>query len=400
MTTQDMLAELVSYIAPERVQPVTRDASDPHVQMCYKLRFDAAEARYARMKAVVCAVLTERLQAAPAKESPESDELVRLREINRCLRNGIRMELPPWEKPSENAASLAVLQAQLVTARAQITAMDLELARLNDKKFEEDERAREYEDVFHALLRSEHLDPGPVHPRFHPIATCADAGCREYAKRLRNGLRQSIAEVTAGIFVFSLPHVTVAQAYVRDRCVRMYGHFRRVVEPVERLRSEKDAEIARLWRRIKQLECAAFMTAEEAETMPLVNRELVEALARVEEARSAHGKLVAECAELESRRGVLQANVLGLQTELSDANRTIDSVGERVALCKAERCALERERESVQQIWLRIDAFTKGDMARDYAQKRLELDRLERDINALRECVDEMDVGTGKRVRV
>lgn len=386
-----LLTEVISYIEPhpEEHGPPSQD---PHTQLCYKLRYEAAEARYARMKAVVCALLemlrTGRQEQVAADPSPSTDELVRLREINRCLRNGIKMELPPWEAPSPNEADVVALRAQLVVAHKQITAMDLELARLNDKKFEEDERAREYEDVFRSLLRAEERpDPGPVHPRFHPISVCQDAGCRNYARRLRNGLRQAVAE-----------------AYVRDRNVRIHGHFRRVVEPVERLRAEKDAELARLRRRVRQLECAAFTTAEEAEATSSVSRELVDALARLDDARREGERLRAECVRLQSRRDGLQVSVTELLAELQDANRTIDSVAERRALCQAELDTLARERESVQQIWDRIDRFMSGAMARDYEHKRLELERLEREMAALHERMDELGMeddggGACKRVR-
>lgn len=404
-----LLTEIVSYISSDvDVVDPGFDASDPRVQLCYKLRYEAAEARYSRMKAALCAMMelmrTRERIAAP-EEEPSSDELVRLREINRCLRNGIAMNLPPWEAPPPHEAEVAALRAQLATAHSQITAMDLELARLNDKKFEEDERAREYEDMFRHMLRFKESDPGPVHPRFHPISVCQDDACKSYARRLRNGLRQAVAE-----------------AYVRDRNIRIHGHFRRVVEPIERLRADKDAEIARLRRRIRQLECAAFMTVEEAEAMTTVNRDLVDALARVDESRRLEEKLRVECAHLQARRNELQARVLELSAELQvciffisigallwliwpsqDANRTIESVAERRVLCQAELSALATERESVQRIWDRIDCFMTGSMAREYEHKRAELERLEQEMSVMHDRMDGIcvtDEATGKRARV
>lgn len=64
--------------------------------------------------------------------------------------------------------------------------------------------------------------------------------------------------------------------------------------------------------------------------------------------------------------------------------------------------ALAAERESVQKIWDRIDRFMTGHLAKDFEHKRLELERLEREVVALHERMEEMDMeeeSNGKRPR-
>jgi len=120
-------------------------------------------------------------------------EISRLSEMNRCLRSGVAMTIPP---PVQPLKSTAKLEAELTAARKQIVAMDLELARMNNLRFEDDERIREYEDVLDCVMgRSGVVDIPAVHPRFHPMATCLDPACKKYANRLRNGMRQAVAEV-------------------------------------------------------------------------------------------------------------------------------------------------------------------------------------------------------------
>ena len=116
--------------------------------------------------------------------------------------------------------------------------------------------------------------------RFHPVPVCSDYRCQAFIQRLRSGIRQSVAD-----------------AFIRDRVARINGFFRRTVEPVERVRAEKDREISALRLRLKRLEQAACMTSAEAEAVQLDER-IVEMRLRAEDLRSEGARLGHEVAEL------------------------------------------------------------------------------------------------------
>ena len=220
-----VLCDLIPHISRE---PLSR----PSVcvdESSYRLLYEASEARYIRMKTLVRTSLEKQsrmeIQLQNAQLSGLLNELdvqfigppaavlwatanelrrvkddnQRLKEINRTLRVGIPIELP---QPEPRLACSRQLEAELYATRQQIAALDLELLRMSDQRFEDEERIREYEDVLRQLTVGDSGDEElpALHPRFHPMAVCKDPGCLSYVRRLRNGLRQSVAEVLHCLF--------------------------------------------------------------------------------------------------------------------------------------------------------------------------------------------------------
>ena len=197
---------------------------------CYKLRFYAAETRYGRLKAALSASLdslvcmkeemnliklnglVDEMKLHSASEGSVAlfdalnelkrmkEEVARLQDLNRALRTGIQLEAPtPMEYHVPDC-----IEAELKSARLQISAMDLELNRMSDKVFDYEERMREYEDVLTQMSGERVMSDGEndaiVPSRFHPMVTCANEACKAYARRLRDGMRQAVAEVCFNLF--------------------------------------------------------------------------------------------------------------------------------------------------------------------------------------------------------
>ena len=217
----DVLLEIIHCISPHsQTQEEIQNMSDK----CFQLQLQAAEVRYARMKAALSASLMEqtrlkeelitlksngmidelKLHSSPdlnlalfdalSELKQAREEVARLKGMNSGLRTGIQLQCPAplTYTLSSNA------DAELSTAREQITFLNLELNRMSDKMFDYDERIREYEDVV-SLITGERVmadsDEFNVHPRFHPVVTCSNDGCKAYARRLREGMRRAVAEV-------------------------------------------------------------------------------------------------------------------------------------------------------------------------------------------------------------
>lgn len=337
-----------------------RQAQPTGADRGYKARFIASDRRCSRQKACILALSFFREETVAEAPTGHEEEVVRLREINRCLRTGVPMELPPWDdKPPVKR------DGDLMAAQLEIQALDVEISRLHHQRFEDDERMREYEAQMACLLKSPAAQSLPG--RFYPVPDCGSEICAQYVRRLRDGVRHATAD-----------------AYLRERRVRINGHFRLHVRPLERLRAEKDAEIAHLRRRMKQLECAAFLTVEQAADMSTLNNEWVERAADIERLKSEAEELEGQCEELRFSRDSLEASVQSLRSEAEEARQVIEAAQETRTLGRAELAAVEKEREAVQAIWDRIDRFMKGTMALEYNQKRLELERLEASLAALR----------------
>ena len=418
LTPEDLetLAELLPFTA-RRASASQPEPSVPSevVQKCYRARFEAAETRYGRMKALVCASMEEQMrlraqirgQAVVAGYAalPEArraflleertmdecmrremiksvwelmeelkrvkEENAKLSEHNQRLRSGVACVGMDLDSPPEPRRPTIALEAELIAARQRISALDMELARLDAKKFDEDEYVRECEDVFDCVLGRVRLEQDSgYHPRFHPMATCSDEACRNYARRLRCGLKQAVAE-----------------AYVRERSERIHGHFRFHVEPLERLRLEKDEEIERLQLRLKRLERVSCVTTAEAEGMQLeqVSVQVVLKRSELDTARRELRAVHEECQRLDGERGRLEAGLECLKERLREAEATIDE-GKRVRdVIKAERMRMEMESEALGRVRERIDRFMSGDTAIAYDEQRFAFERLEREIEVLKE---------------
>lgn len=169
--------------------------------------------------------------------------------------------------------------------------------------------------------------------------------------------------------------------------MRIHGHYKHVVQPLEQLRLEKDAEIELLRRRLKRLEHAACQISVDDEAL---RSEVVIKSAELERLACEMECMRSECAGLGRRRDELLAELTGLQLELEEAKETIEFGKERQTLCRAEVQRLEKEREAAQVIWDRIEVFKNGKMAVAYDEKRLEYEKLERELEVLRERVYEV----------
>ena len=399
-----LLSDLTRHLSCED-EPDTLDRGETY----YKLRFEAAEARYGRMKALVRVslqkqsemqnelllarlsnLMTELSVSGPdgatalwnaLSELKEARaEIRKLTEMNRCLQRDVRMEAP-----SLRIVRDPELEGALQAARQQISAMDLELVRMNDQQFEIEERLRESQDVIDRLLNIEHTATEPVHPRFFPMNACPVAACQNYTKRLRNGLRQAVAD-----------------AYVRDRRVRLHGHFQQTVRPLEERCAIKDEHIRDLRLRLARLECATLRSADDVST---VSEEKAAMVAEVERLRSEADVVRAECEALQARRGELLAEIRGLQDEVAEAKELIDECNEKRSLCTAELQCLENERERAEQAWGRVQGFMNGQMAADYDRMQREYQRLEHELGVAQAMrneekpKDEEDKASVKRVK-
>jgi hypothetical protein len=172
-------------------------------QKCYRLRYEAAERRYDRMKG----------------------------EMNMAIERQKQLELQSVVCNHADITTDASLRAELAVAKQRIIALELECNRLNsnERLFENEERVRECEDVFDEILGRRHEETDGLHSKHHPATLCKNEACQNYARRMRSVFRQ-----------------TVAEACAKERNERVNGYFHRKVEPLEKLRAEKDNEILKL----------------------------------------------------------------------------------------------------------------------------------------------------------
>lgn len=382
-----ILSDLVHHISCD-VQPSAVAPTTPCAENCFsRLRFEAAEARYGRMKALVCASLERLAQAERAAPGVSGlmenlringadnatvvwntlnelkvakEEIAKLKEMNHCLRSNA-----PMEMPLPMVVRDCKVECELQVARQQIGMLELELVRMSDQQFEIEERVREYQDVIDNLLGQEHTAVDPVHPRYHPISTCSSAACQNYAKRLRSGLRQAVAD-----------------AYVRDRNVRIHGHCQTVIRPLEALRAEKDGQIRELQSRLARLECVTLRSADD---VAAVNEEVAKAVCELEQVKAETNTIRTERDELQKQRGALLGQIQGLQLDIQEAKAILDEAKERSSLCKAEMHCLEKERERAQRVWERVQSFMGGQMGAEYDRMLQEYQTMERRLGVMRE---------------
>jgi hypothetical protein len=257
-------------------------------QLCYRLLYKAAEQRYDRMKGMVNNAI----------------EQMRLMEI---------------KDSSMDPMTDSDLRAELAVARQKIIALELECSRLNssERLFEYEERVREYEDVFNQIVGYEHPETEGLHPKYHPTVQCKSEACQNYARRMRSIFRQSVAEACA-----------------KERSARVNGVFQREIEPLEKLRARKDAEILELrlkaggnYERVDEGNLDAEI---EVKRIQLANLR-----AEIEEAErerlDAMTKLYDVCSILEST-----------QHKVLEARKTLDAAGHAKVIYTAEVEAMRR----------------------------------------------------------
>jgi len=385
----EVLTDLVQCISCDAELPPVTTGSEHY----FKLRFEAAEVRYGRMRALLCESLEQQARLRDERCSLEIDglmktlrvhgaddaaalwnalielkaareEIRKLKEMNQCLREHRApvVELPPCASVVESQAEI-----ELRIARRRVGARELELVRMSDQHFMVEELVREHQDVINNLMGQEVCCDDLVHPRFHPINTCTSAACQNYARRLRNGLRQE-----------------VAAAYVRDRCVRMYGHFQHAVRPFEVLRSQKEAEIRKLQLRLSRLECATLMCAEE---VTAVDDRLAERVSELKRLTASADALRAEVGALRTSKRALVNELVGLQTEIQETRHATDALKEERTLCHAEKECMRAERERLEQVLKRVESFREGKMVVEFERMQAEFQALERKLDAAKRSV-------------
>ena len=427
----DLAPQLSSHLNPPVPVAPAHPASAPLrlgvVQECFRLRYEAAERRYARMKGLVhasieaqqrmerevkglrvadaivrlglereCSATLSAMLAAGKADSmgrllstTMQDEVAgltkrltaaleqneKLMHMNRELRGLEGLVDVPMD-PSASA-SLHETQAALVeTLRKRVIALELECNRLQSDglRFEEDERLRECEDVFDQLLGRERQDypetqqPNPLH-RFHPVGTCKDPACAAYARRLRGGFK-----------------VAITEAYVRERVVRVNGLVRQHFEPLETLRVQKDAEIRALRERILRFEQAQRMTSEEADRVQLraASMEILDKAAELDALRI-------ECAaadrEFTKRRGVLAGLIAeeeALKSSLMAAQAEMQGLAEERQMTIKVTNDFREEQSKLQQMRTDITNFQAGQQAINFRRHRAQASVLEIEVGNLR----------------
>ena len=394
----DTIAELAPFVSREQsaAVPALPDA-------CYRALYEAAETRYNRMKALVCASVEAQMRvrsnyegrlvarslkdlglgdeeaietvlghrsmnessrrklvgelfklAGELKSAREDNE--RLMEMNRRLRG--EGTVPDEEEISRDydvsaQASLSVLQERVFT-------LELELNRIGDFRFEDEQRMREWQSVFDTTSIDEEA-------RMQPIPVCSSPECQLFLHRLRMGLRRSVAD-----------------AFIRDRVTRINGFFRRMVEPVERVRAEKDREIVSLRLRLKRLEQAACMTSSEADAVQLDER-IVELRLKVENLRSEGARVGIEIAELNAERDRLKDVLVGLRSDEEEVRKAVEGLRAVKAQVELAVAAFEKQKEDLQFFMQRMDKYQNGELLRDIDAKYCEVNRLYDELAVLEE---------------
>lgn len=200
-----------------------------------------------------------------------------------------------------------------------------------------------------------------------PIPVCSSPECQLFLHRLRMGLRRSVAD-----------------AFIRDRVTRINGFFRRMVEPVERVRAEKDREIVSLRLRLKRLEQAACMTSSEADAVQLDER-IVELRLKVENLRSEGARVGIEIAELNAERDRLKDVLVGLRSDEEEVRKAVEGLRAVKAQVELAVAAFEKQKEDLQFFMQRMDKYQNGELLRDIDAKYCEVNRLYDELAVLEE---------------
>jgi len=397
------------------------------VQDCYRLRLEAAERRYARLKGLVvasldaqhrmrveneslrvaqtivrlgleteCAVTLEtmlavngradavvsEMRALTLKLGGVVDENEKLMAFNRELRaeavdasmagvGGIGRGVSAAGSPTSD------MQVELETQRVRITALELECVRLQSRPalFDDDERLRECEDVFDRILGRERLDscvedvPGASLQRYHPVGTCSDPSCVAYARRLRGGLRGA-----------------VTAAYARERNERVNGFIQHSVRSAAVVRVEKDLEIKALNDRICRFEQSTRMTSGEADRVELraVSQEIADAMTELGRVRSEVAGARRECAQMRSVLSGLCLQEQAITFQLEEAQTEIASLMEERALTNGARDMLAQERARLEAVRTDVLRFRDGRMGSALKEQKAQVEALRREMDGMR----------------
>lgn len=417
------------------------------VQDCFRLRYEAAERRYARMKGLVhasleaqqrverevrglrvadrivrmglekecAATLAVMLQGGGSSESAASlvvssalrDEIdgltsrlasavelnEKLMSMNRELRGLQRLEpaaaMAVEEQTSSNAGDAAAnpsvesLTAEVATLRRQIILLELECTRLQSSS-----------ERFEADERLRECEDV-----FDQLLGCERS---DFNEAEQGAAAPALGAVLRRFHPMSTcPHsacvayarrlrggfrIAVTDAYVRERINRVNGLVRQVIEPAETLRVQKDAEIRALRERVLRFEQSMRLTSEEADRAVLRETSLA-ILAKAAELDALKLECAAAEREFTTRRRVLSnlvAEERALQEDVLDARREIQGLAEERQLTAKVMGEFRDEQAALKKLREEINRFQTGQSGALFRRQQREAAVLAIEVDNLR----------------
>lgn len=440
LETVRVFVDLAPYLSTrsDAPAPLAHPASAPlqpgMAQDCFRLRYEAAERRYARMKGLVHASLEaqQRMEresrglrvadrivqmgletecAATLAAVPQrglgissmvasvalqddidglTSRLAAALELNEKLMS-MNRELRGLQGLEPASAAMAVewsdptvesLTAEVETLRRQIILLELECTCLQSAsdRFELDERLRECEDVFDQLMGRERRDFTEEDQAATPVLG-AVLGRFHPRSTCPHSACVAYARRLRGGF-----RIAITDAYVRERINRINGLVRHVIEPAETLRVRKDAEIRALREQVLRFEQSLRLTSEEADRLVLRETSLA-ILAKAAELDA----LKLECASAEkeftARRLVLSklvAEERALQEDVHDAQRQIMGLSEERQMTRKVMNEFREEHARLQKLREEITRFQTGQSGALFRRQHKEATVLAIEVDNLR----------------
>jgi hypothetical protein len=416
------------------------------VQDCYKLQYETAEKRYARMKGLVSASLeTQRMlklenQCLKAvhevvrigleKEYPATLDAMlssgdgrmsvsrsssiasevqslasrlndalnhneKLMQFNRVMRGEQVFPSAISCHPDENVLisdlrqRIDVLTIETAAQRKRITELELECTRLQSDQniFECDERLRECEDVFDKILGRDRLDYCAESIPGAFLSTFHPIGTCKNRDCLAYAKR-----LRGGL------RKAVTAEYVRERNERLNGIVQCSVVPLETLRVEKDKVIETLQQRICRFEQTLRMTSEEADQVELraVSSEIFKAASDLERIRFECGVAQKEYVKWGVMVSNLKSEFNAVSADLEDVRREKVVLSEEKLLIDYSRNQLATEHAMAVSHRNEVARFRDGRMGIVFQEKKAQLEALQREMEGMRmERIDTMDRVTG-----
>ena len=415
------------------------------VQDCYKLRYETAETRYARMKGLVSALLESQqmlklenqclkavhevvriglekecsvtldamlssgdgrmsvsrssaiaseVQSLASRLNNALDHNEKLMQFNRVMRGEQEFPIPGACGPGDSdlvsdlRQRIDVLTIETAVQRKRITGLELECTRLQSDQngFESDERLRECEDVFDKILGRDRLDYCAESIPGAFLSTFHPIGTCKNTDCLIYAKR-----LRGGL------RKAVTAEYVRERNERLNGIVQCSVVPLETLRLEKDKVIETLQQRICQFEQTLRMTSEEADQVELraVSSEIFKVAADLERLRFECGAARKEYVKWRSMLSSLKAEFNAVSADLEDVRREKIVLGEEKLLIEHSRNQLASEHAMAVSHRDEVARFRDGRMGVVFKEKKAQLEALQREMEGMRmERVDIIDQGT------
>ena len=175
---------------------------------------------------------------------------------------------------------------------------------------------------------------------------------------------------------------------MRDRTIRIHGHFKHVLEPLEKKLMERDRQIEHLKICLLRLEFSVFGTMDGI--CGGLDSVLAAKLKEVVDVKSQVDSLKAECGVLSSRKDTLAATVSSLAIDVEDAKIQIDELVQQRRLCTAKIEELQREKAYALEVMGKIDSFRNGKMIKAYEELMVKCERLQLEVDVLEERKTEL----------